>query len=835
MKKNTFLTLLTLFIVSSVFSQQTIFVSAAGAGSMDGTSEANAYDSFTTALADVNSAGDIIRVIGDINVSGVSLNGKTDQFTIEGDAAGSTLTGTDGAVRMFTINSGTGHNITFKNLIFTGATNSTGAGGGVLFCNRPSTLTFENCVFNGNSVAHLAGGGAILINNVTSFTATGTTFYQNAVKSLTTNGQGGAIVINGTSTATITNCSFYQNTITRTDRNFGAAIRVNGTATCTVSNSLFNDNKANDGAGNVSGLNGLGGATINLTNSIADYTNNLDSSTDSTILADLTNSTLSFDATLNKVIYTAANALTDDTPVDFGSDNSDVGAWDSKINIFEGTDSGAWITATNWSNGSVPTATDNVAILTGKESTLAGEATVNDIKVTSTLKISNNRVLIVNGTSTVTGLVRYFRTLTNNAAVTSGWHLVSSPLSGEVFDVAYADKNDIATNGGNRGIATYNPGSTGAAAWTYFTGADITTSPGQGYSMKITPDAVTAGEFTDNLVAFEGDFNTDNAGVTTSTLTVGFNLIGNPYASFVNSATFLGAATSTNIDQTQIWLWNQATGMYETKVSGAGFVLAPTQGFFVNATSPGTVNFVESNQATTGGAFQKTSRTEIKLLMNDGTNNRFAKIYLTDTASKGFDYGWEGETFGGIPNSVDVFTHLVEDNQGKNYQVQSLPVSEIGSMVIPVGVIAEAGKELTFSLEQTNFPTDVKVYLEDRVANTYNELTNSKTFKVTLSEALNDVGRFYLHASKSSLSVDDNVVSENISMYKSNATTLKVVGLPNGTSNIKLFNILGKQVLNTSFTANGVKEITLPKLAIGVYIVQLETETSKLNKKIVIE
>ncbi|MDG1402569.1 T9SS type A sorting domain-containing protein, partial [Polaribacter sp.] len=184
---------------------------------------------------------------------------------------------------------------------------------------------------------------------------------------------------------------------------------------------------------------------------------------------------------------------------------------------------------------------------------------------------------------------------------------------------------------------------------------------------------------------------------------------------------------------------------------------------------------------------------------------------------------------------VDVFTELVSDNQGKNYQVQSLPISEMESMVIPVGVIAEAGKELTFSLEQTNFPTDVKVYLEDRVANTYNELTNSKTFKVTLSEALNDVGRFYLHASKSPLSVDDNVVSENISMYKSNATTLKVVGLPNGTSNIKLFNILGKQVLNTSFIANGVKEITLPKLAIGVYIVQLETETSKLNKKIIIE
>ena len=221
--------------------------------------------------------------------------------------------------------------------------------------------------------------------------------------------------------------------------------------------------------------------------------------------------------------------------------------------------------------------------------------------------------------------------------------------------------------------------------------------------------------------------------------------------------------------------------------------------------------------------------------MNTSTNERFAKIYLTDTATKGFDSGWEGEVFGGIANKVDVFTELVSDNQGKKYQIQSLPISGIESMVIPVGIISEAGKELTFSMTGVNIPSDVKIYLEDRVANTFNELTESKTFKVTLSEALNDVGRFYLHASKSALNVNDALALNGVSMYKSNATTLKVVGLPNGTSNIKLFNILGKQVLNTSFIANGVKEITLPKLATGVYIVQLETETSKLNKKIVIE
>ena len=48
-------------------------------------------------------------------------------------------------------------------------------------------------------------------------------------------------------------------------------------------------------------------------------------------------------------------------------------------------------------------------------------------------------------------------------------------------------------------------------------------------------------------------------------------------------------------------------------------------------------------------------------------------------------------------------------------------------------------------------------------------------------------------------------------------------------------NVLGKQVLNTSFKSGGVKEITVPKLATGVYIVHLETETCTLNKKIIFE
>ena len=816
-----------------------------------------------------------------------TLNSKNVAFTIEGNDATSTINGDGGTGRLFTINGATTADVTFKNLTFSG-NNTTLAGGGVLFSNNGgATVTFDNCIISGNSVTNNQGGGAIFFangalniidssfeNNISSdeggaifansgtititntlfktnsaaskggaiyttngdFTITGSTFYDNE-----TTGTGGGSVLyvaSSGSTNSISNCTFFQNTTANANQDYGTIRTDNGNTT--VTNSLFYDNKTNNDTGGPSdwgsGPNGIQTFNTSIAQWITTNVDNQDEGTGSITgikngggtAADLANSSLVWDATLNKVTYTAPDALTANTPIDFGSDTSDVGAYDSKINIFEANTNSVWNDATNWSNGALPVSTDNVAILSGAEVTLNTDATIVDLKVKANLKINQGQSLIVTGN--VTGdnnKVYYKRDLTAIADNAEGWHLVASPVSGETYDDAYVTAEGIASGSGiNRGIASYV---TSDDSWDYMqAGESNTFTSGLGYTMKRS----STGQ-----VKFIGNLNTNDAGVnaTISTAGNGFNLLGNPYTAFINSKIFL-TENNANLEQ-QIWVWDQTGGgNYLVKIAGVDFEVAPGQGFFVKANSGTSVNFAEDNQsAQTPDTFLKSARTEVKISMTDGQKTRFATLYYLDNATKGFDSGWEGEVFGGIANKVDVFTELVSDNQGKNYQVQSLPISEMESMVIPVGVIAEAGKELTFSLEQTNFPSDVKVYLEDRLANTYNELTNSKTFKVTLSEALNDVGRFYLLASKSSLSVDDNAVSENISMYKSNATTLKVVGLPNGTSNIKLFNILGKQVLNTSFTANGVKEITLPKLAIGVYIVQLETETSKLNKKIVIE
>jgi hypothetical protein len=465
------------------------------------------------------------------------------------------------------------------------------------------------------------------------------------------------------------------------------------------------------------------------------------------------------------------------------------------------------------------TSSDNVYITS--DVIITSSLSVNNFEVTSgnTATLDELSTLIVNGTSS--GNVTYNRNLG-----TENWYLVSSPVAGETYDDAYVTANSLAINGTNNAIGSYVPADD---SWSYMQTGDAAANfnAGQGYSVR---RETGQGE---GDISFTGTINTES--VETSSLAAGFNLLGNPYTSFVNSATFLGATTSSNLDQSQIWLWNQASGTYEVKTFGEAWILAPGQGFFVNATSTGTVTFDESNQAATGNAFQKNEKIEVKLLLSDGENNRFTKLNFGENYNKGYDYGWEGEVFGGIQNEIDVFTHLVEESQGKKYQVQSLPLSDLQSSIIPVGVTVEAGKTATFSIENTNVPSNINVYIEDKQDNSFTLLEEDANFSFTPENNLDGIGRFYIHTTTSSLSADDFGFNNTLSIYTSSRENLRVVGVQNGTANIQLYNILGKEVLKSSFEGNGVNDIALPKLNSGVYIVKIATETGTTNKKIIIQ
>ena len=494
---------------------------------------------------------------------------------------------------------------------------------------------------------------------------------------------------------------------------------------------------------------------------------------------------------------------------------------------WDGSTDNDWNTTTNWTPERLPTAADAYTIipagLTNYPTISSGAITV------AAIDIKSGAAFVANGTATVTGAVTYSRNLTHTAGNTNGWYLVASPLVGATFDDTWVNANSLATGSGtNRGLATYTES---ANTWDYFlTGESGTFTPGTGYSVKRS----ATGD-----VSFTGTINTVDTDVTLVRTDNGFNLVANPYTSYINSETLLDNNTVVSNNK-NIYVWNNGTTSYDTKISTAAFQVAPGQAFFVRSNEGGgTLTFAESNQSDNSGTdtFQRTAATipEIELSVADESTHRYIKLYFNDAATKGFDNGYDGDLFGGVANSFEIYSHLLEDNQGEKYQIQSLPNSDLASMVIPVGLKAASGKELAFSVKKLNLPTDIKVYLEDRVTNTFTLLdeTNS-VYNITLSSAIDGIGRFYLHTSNSVLSTSD-VNLNSVSIFKINNSNLRVAGLSQGKASISLYNILGKQMMMTTFDAINSNDISLPKLAAGIYIVQLTTEAGKLNKKIILK
>lgn len=501
--------------------------------------------------------------------------------------------------------------------------------------------------------------------------------------------------------------------------------------------------------------------------------------------------------------------------------------------LWTGTTDSDWGKTTNWNTGAVPT-THGVIIPSGITNypTIATGTTVS----TSNITIESGASLIAEGTSTVGGNVTYKRNLTFSAGSLEGWHLVGSPVTGQAYDNNYATANTLATSGTKRGLATYNNG-VASGNWSYLEDNDSnsgTFGKATGYSIKTSATAD---------ISFTGTLNTTDPETKSITIGAGtpYNLIANPFTAYINAKTFLELAANTGkLTSETIWVWNPSTKNYDAKLSGdaSTFIIAPGQAFFVSCSTAGDLEFVESNQSHSGtDTFLKSSsRSEIQLNITDGELYRYAKVYYTSNATKSFDNGYDGETFGGVANLFDISTQLLDNNNGKSFQIQSLPNSDLETMVIPLGVKAVAGKEITFSAEALNLPLGIKVFLEDKLTNTFTRLDEANSnYKITLKEALDGVGRFYLHTKQSSVLSTNDSFLENVSIFKVTNSSLRITGLKQGTTSVKLFNILGKQVLTNTFNANGVKEITLPRLANGVYVVQLITESGKLNKKIILE
>ena len=87
------------------------------------------------------------------------------------------------------------------------------------------------------------------------------------------------------------------------------------------------------------------------------------------------------------------------------------------------------------------------------------------------------------------------------------------------------------------------------------------------------------------------------------------------------------------------------------------------------------------------------------------------------------------------------------------------------------------------------------------------------------------------------MGVDENTNPTNaFNLYKTDNTTVRITGLQaQSNATIKMYDITGKQVMAKKFVAQPVKDIALPNLATGVYIVNVVSDKMEYTKKLLIE
>ena len=499
---------------------------------------------------------------------------------------------------------------------------------------------------------------------------------------------------------------------------------------------------------------------------------------------------------------------------------------DFKVSVnWTGSTSSDWTSVNNWNGGSLPSSIDNVLIPSGLSN-----------YPTATSAVTVNSVIMESGTSliaqsTFAGAITYKRTL-----ATTNWYLISSPVEGQDIDTFVAAEGLASgTNGSNLGLSDYNNATPG---WTYYqSGASGTGSftSGDGRSIKLA----STGD-----VSFTGTINTSDVTVAMTSNSNGFNLLGNPYPSYVagnenaDGSNNILTINSANLTENTLWFWNQSTGSYnQINQASTAFQIAPAQGFFVSATGSVNLSITEAMQSHQGtDSFQRlTTRPEIVLTLSNGTAIRNADIYYIEGTTTGWDNGYDSSIFGGVANEFAIYTHAVANGNGRNLGIQSLPPNNYENMIIPVGINAEAGTAITIDATTNNFPEGINIYLEDKQDNSFTLLEADANFSFTPENNLDGIGRFYLHTTSGVLSADDFATNTNISIYTSGNDNLRIAGVQNGTATVRLYNILGKEVLNTSFIGSGVNDINLNAFPVGIYIVKLTTENGTLNRKIIIQ
>jgi hypothetical protein len=440
----------------------------------------------------------------------------------------------------------------------------------------------------------------------------------------------------------------------------------------------------------------------------------------------------------------------------------------------------------------------------------------------------------------VTGDLKYNRHVNS---VSNRNDLIAPPFSGETFVDFVSNNLNIVSNTGET-LYLFGPFDKTTSDYLTYSNTEISIlNAGKGYKAASTDNST----FT-----FTGAPTTGNLNVPilkTGTAYEIWNLIGNPYPSYIRLEDFLTANVS-QLDPSTAAVYgydaDNSNGSYWTiwnfayAIANPNTLIAPGQGFFVSSKDGGgTISFVPSMQ-TAGSSDdfisgRNNSAVEFgSIVLNSADESFKTDLYFTDNASLGLDVGYDASHFDGATSEFAIYSELVVDNTGNDMAIQAISFNDINNnTIIPIGVNANQGEQVTISLTDSNINTNI--YLEDVITNTFT-LLNTSEYTFTPSSDISGTGRFYLRFDTPSLSNNESNL-DTLQVYSDyNKQEIVIKGLLKSDTEIVIYDMQGRQVTNETFN-NGstINRLNTKSYSSGVYLIKISDKNLSISKKVIIK
>lgn len=448
-----------------------------------------------------------------------------------------------------------------------------------------------------------------------------------------------------------------------------------------------------------------------------------------------------------------------------------------------------------WTNGA-PTKTTAVTFAANYASTANLEACSVVVNTGVNVVVNSGHTFITNGSVTVNGTGTF--TVNNNAALRqidatalNVGNIIVKRNSATMVRLDYTAWSSPVTG---QQLQAFSPNTLSGRFYQYlFTG---TTTPTAYQSVNATTNFVggkgymirAANDWPITATIFNGQFTgiPINGNVSQS-VGIGYNLLGNPYASPIDARAFLSSNPS--IGTLYFWTHTVAavgstypqnnyasfTTLGGTAAAAGGAIPNGTiqtgQGFFVNATAAGNANFFNSQRvnasvssqfyktATEYSQIEETEKHRIWLNLNDSSNS-YNQILVgyTNNATNGFDLAIDGEV---LDKSNTMLYNIINDSE---YVIQGKGLPFVDTDEVPLGLKTTTAGNYTISLDNVDgLFASQNIYLKDNVTNTIHDI-KAASYNFTTNEGVFN-NRFSIVYKNAILSNESFVSNESIVVF----------------------------------------------------------------------